>query len=126
MEHVHEEGGASVSSCSCCRLCRLDHPAVDRGAHAGHAASSGEGHEGHSGGGEDHAGHGTDHMGHETMFRKRFWIALATSLPVLFFSASIQGWLSYTAPTFAGSSLIVPLLSTFIFVYGGFPSCLTG
>jgi Cu2+-exporting ATPase len=43
------------------------------------------------------------------------------SVPVLFWSETIQGWFSYTAPDFLGSDLIVPVLATFIFIYGGFP-----
>ncbi len=55
------------------------------------------------------------------MFRNRFFISAALSIPVLFWSATIQGWFNYTAPDFAGSFLIVPVLATFIFAYGGFP-----
>jgi Cu2+-exporting ATPase len=88
-------------ACSCCRLCGFD----DIGDNS-----------------RDHpADHGTDHTGHENMFRKRFWISSALSIPVLLWSATIQGWFGYGAPTFSGSGLIVPVLATFIFVYGGFP-----
>jgi Cu2+-exporting ATPase len=55
------------------------------------------------------------------MFRKRFWISSALSIPVLFWSETVQGWFGYTAPDFPGSFLIVPVLATFIFIYGGFP-----
>jgi Cu2+-exporting ATPase len=72
-------------------------------------------------GSDEHAGHGADHTGHETMFRKRFFISSALSIPVLFWSETIQGWFSYSAPEFPGSFLIVPVLATFIFFYGGFP-----
>jgi Cu2+-exporting ATPase len=72
-------------------------------------------------GSDEHAGHGADHTGHETMFRKRFFISTALSVPVLFWSETIQGWFNYTAPEFPGSFLIVPVLATFIFFYGGFP-----
>jgi len=68
----------------------------------------------------EHAGH-EDHGGHEIMFRNRFWISLILSIPVLFYSESIQRWLGYTAPAFPGSQWIVPVLSTIIFVYGGLP-----
>lgn len=69
----------------------------------------------------DHAEHGVDHGGHEMMFRRRFFASTALSVPVLFWSDTIQGWFNYTAPEFPGSFLIVPVLATFIFVYGGFP-----
>ncbi|MEM9513276.1 MAG: heavy metal translocating P-type ATPase [Actinomycetota bacterium] len=63
----------------------------------------------------------TDHNGHEAVFRRRFWVCLALSIPVLFWSTTIQGWFSYTAPTFTGSGLIVPVLASLVFVYGGLP-----
>ncbi|MCL1600012.1 MAG: copper-translocating P-type ATPase [Actinomycetia bacterium] len=85
----------------------------DHGGHHGDPQVDGE----H----DDHAGHGADHSGHEEMFRKRFWVSTALSFPVLFWSETIQAWFGYTAPEFLGSFLIVPVLATFIFVYGGFP-----
>lgn len=69
----------------------------------------------------DHGDLSIDHTGHEEMFRRRFWVCLVLSLPVLFWSPMIQEWLGYTAPAFTGSDLIVPVLSTAIFVYGGLP-----
>ena len=71
--------------------------------------------------GSEHAGHGTDHTGHEEMFRRRFWACLALSVPVLVWSDTIQGWFGYTAPEFPGSFLIVPVIATIVFVYGGVP-----
>ena len=67
-----------------------------------------------------HGGHGS-HVGHEIMFRDRFWVSLALSIPVLIFSPALQNWLNYIAPTFPGSAWISPLLSIIIFVYGGLP-----
>jgi len=55
------------------------------------------------------------------MFRNRFWVCLALSLPVLVYSPAIQSGFGYTAPVFPGSALIVPVLSTFIYAYGGLP-----
>lgn len=55
------------------------------------------------------------------MFRKRFWISLVLSLPVLAFSPSLQSWLNYSAPEFLGSQWITPILSIVIFAYGGTP-----
>jgi Cu2+-exporting ATPase len=55
------------------------------------------------------------------MFRQRFWVSLALSLPVLFFSETIQDWFGYTAPMFPGSELVVPVLATVVFAFGGFP-----
>ena len=55
------------------------------------------------------------------MFRNRFWINLILSIPVIIYSPAIQSWFSYTAPAIPGSQLIVPVLSTVIFFYGGLP-----
>ena len=55
------------------------------------------------------------------MFRDRFWWSLILTLPVVFFSEMVQEWFGYTAPTFAGSDWISPILGTVIFVYGGAP-----
>ena len=62
------------------------------------------------------------HAGHSVaMFRDRFWITFALTLPTVFFSEMFQELLDYRAPEFAGSDLIAPILGTFIFVYGGAP-----
>lgn len=62
---------------------------------------------------DKHAGHSPE------MFRKKFWLSLVLTLPVLVFSHTIQELLHYSVPTFAGSSLIPPVLGTIIFFYGG-------
>ena len=123
-------------ACSCCRVCLLSDGGDVTNGHDAHgdgvttvapdhvhddlgADTVGDTHASH--GGDAHAEHGADHTGHEDMFQKRFWISSALSIPVLFWSTTIQGWFNYTAPEFVGSFLIVPVLATFIFVYGGFP-----
>jgi Cu2+-exporting ATPase len=53
------------------------------------------------------------------MFRDRFWIALALTIPVILWSRDPQEWLGYTAPAFSGSSLIPAVLGTIVFLYGG-------
>jgi Cu2+-exporting ATPase len=55
------------------------------------------------------------------MFRERFWWSLALSLPIVAYSHMIQEWFGYTAPHFAGSDLIAPVLGTVVFAYGGWP-----
>jgi P-type Cu2+ transporter len=66
-----------------------------------------------------HSGH-TQHSGHSAaMFRDKFWLSLTLTLPVVFWSADVQHWLGYRAPTFPGSRLIPAILGTIIFVYGG-------
>jgi P-type Cu2+ transporter len=76
-------------------------------------------HEGHPAG---HEGHGpAEHAGHEQMFRRRFWVCLILSLPVLLFSPMLQTWFRFSPPAFAGSQWIAPLFSLIVFFYGGLP-----
>lgn len=68
----------------------------------------------------DHKNH-ADHTGHEAMFRRRFWVCLLVSIPVLAYSMTIQDWLGFRAPAFPGSEWITPLFSVGVFAYGGVP-----
>src|SRR5438132_1224023 len=53
-------------------------------------------------------------------FKKRFWISLAISIPVLALSAMIQNFLGFSL-SFPGDKYILFALSSVIFFYGGFP-----
>lgn len=86
----------------------------EHGGHEGH-----EMHGGHQGHGE-HEGH-VDHRGHEQMFRRKFWVSLLLSIPVLIFSPSIQTWLGYSLPDFPGSNWITLIFAVIVFLYGGLP-----
>lgn len=55
------------------------------------------------------------------MFRDRFWLSFALTIPVLFFSETLQDWFGYAAPSFPGAEWVAPALGTVIFVYGGSP-----
>src|SRR5712675_2045155 len=60
------------------------------------------------------------HAGHSVaMFRDKFWLSFALTIPVVFWSPDVQRWLGYTAPSFPGSKFIPAILGTAIFVYGG-------
>ena len=60
------------------------------------------------------------HEGHSVaMFRDKFWLSLALTIPVLIWSGDPQQWLGYAAPTFPGSVFIPPLFGTVVFLYGG-------
>ena len=81
-----------------------------------------------AGGPDPHAGHkmaGTQgshdrHAGHSVaMFRDKFWLSFAFTIPVLFWSADIQHWLGYVAPSFPGSKFIPAIFGTLVFLYGG-------
>jgi len=66
-----------------------------------------------------------DHQGHHAHmvadFRKRFWISLIITIPVLLLSPLIQSFLGLEALQFTGASYILFALSTVIFFYGGWP-----
>jgi hypothetical protein len=53
------------------------------------------------------------HAGHSVaMFRDKFWLSLALTIPVIFWSSDVQHWLGYTAPSFPGSKFIPAILGT--------------
>lgn len=91
--------------------------------HVGHAMPTRDPHAGHTTTTQDpHAGHSkTDHSGHEMLFRRKFWVSLLLTIPVLFFSESVKMMLGITLPTFPGSQWISPIFSVIIFIYGGIP-----
>jgi Cu2+-exporting ATPase len=72
---------------------------------------------------DDHAVHSHgQHAGHSTaMFKNRFWLTLALSIPVVYFTPMVGHLLGYMAPMFPGSAWIPPVLGTVIFFYGGQP-----
>jgi Cu2+-exporting ATPase len=49
------------------------------------------------------------------MFRDKFWLSFALTIPVVLWSADVQHWLGYTAPSFPGSSFIPSVLGTLVF-----------
>jgi P-type Cu2+ transporter len=75
--------------------------------HAGHKKPMAQGNH------ERHAGHSV------AMFRDKFWLSLALTIPVVFWSTDVQHWLRYTAPSFPGSKFIPAILGAVVFVYGG-------
>ena len=94
-------------------------------SHAGHsnhtpARSAHAEHSGHGGHGA-HAGHGGGHGDHAAMFRDKFWLTLALTIPIVAYSHMIQMWFGFSAPTFPGSRWVAPVLGTIVFLYGGWP-----
>src|SRR5260370_25967353 len=68
-----------------------------------------------------HAGHG-DHGAMVADFRRRFWLCLALTPPVLLLSPMIRHGLGYgDALRFRGDGLVLFALSTVVYVYGGRP-----
>ncbi len=83
----------------------------------GHSNNSAYNHESH------HQNNGGHHHHHRHMiedFKKRFFISTALSIPVLLFSRMIQELLGFEIK-FPGMELVAALLSTVIFLYGGWP-----
>jgi len=81
-------------------------------------------------GSEDHAPemslHGGEHTSHDKhaghnveMFRRKFWISLALTLPTLVWGHMLQRAFGYRAPHFPGAMWIPPLFGTAVFLYGG-------
>lgn len=73
----------------------------------------------------DHEDHdGGDHQGHHEMmikdFKRRFFISLIVTIPILILSPTVQEWTNLEV-SFPGSSYVLFALSTFIFFYGGWP-----
>lgn len=67
----------------------------------------------------EHAEH-DKHAGHSVkMFKDKFWLSLALTIPVLAYSEMIQHWFKFMPPSFPGSQYVPFVLSTAIFFYGG-------
>ena len=68
---------------------------------------------------DEHGGHDR-HAGHSVeMFRDRFWLTLALTIPTLAWSDMIQHWFGFRAPVFPGSAYIPAVFGTAVYVYGG-------
>jgi Cu2+-exporting ATPase len=84
-------------------------------AHAGHPSTTA----GHAVAGHGAAGHDR-HAGHSVaMFRDRFWLSLALTIPVVLLSHDVQTWLGYEVPMLPGIELVPAILGTIVFLYGG-------
>jgi Cu2+-exporting ATPase len=71
-------------------------------------------HERHKAEGHDH------HAMMEADFRRRFWVVLALTIPVLLLSPTIQEWFGFTL-TFPGARYVLFALATAITFYGTWP-----
>jgi Cu2+-exporting ATPase len=68
-----------------------------------------------------HAAH-DKHAGHSVaMFRDRFWLSFALTVPTLIWGHMLQNALGYTAPRFPGAMYIPAVFGTAVFLYGGAP-----
>ena len=77
------------------------------------------GHDMHAGH-DAHAGH-DKHAGHDPeVFRRKFWLTLALTVPVVLTSEMVMEWFGYSLD-FPGVGLVGPVLGTVIYFYGGWP-----
>ncbi|SBV28387.1 Cu2+-exporting ATPase [Micromonospora krabiensis] len=72
-----------------------------------------DGHPGHAGY-DKHAGHDPE------MFRRRFWLCLLLSVPVVVTSHMVMDWFGYRLE-FPGRSWVGPVLGSVVFWWGGWP-----
>ncbi len=71
---------------------------------------------------DPHAGHSMiDHAGHEQLFRRKFWVSLLLSIPVLWFSDGFKALLGITLPGFPGDRWVGAVFAVAVFIYGGLP-----
>jgi Cu2+-exporting ATPase len=77
----------------------------------GHAGMHGRGgHEGH----DKHAGHDPE------MFRRKFWLSLALTVPIVATSHMVMDWVGYRLEL-PGMQWVGPVLGSVVFGYGGWP-----
>src|SRR5205823_2737293 len=63
-----------------------------------------------------------DHRGMmEQDLRRRFFVVLVLTFPVLALSPTIQSWAGYRLPSLPAASLILAALASIITLYGGLP-----
>ena len=96
-EHAEHPGHSEHSDA------RLDRAPDTGGGHEGHAIH------------DKHAGHSV------AMFRDKFWLSLALTIPTLVWGHMLQGAANYVAPAFTGSGRIPAIFGTAVFLYGGWP-----
>ncbi|PIR04039.1 MAG: heavy metal translocating P-type ATPase [Candidatus Magasanikbacteria bacterium CG11_big_fil_rev_8_21_14_0_20_39_34] len=95
-----------------CHKFSSEHPHKENRSHHEHAHMDMNSHQGTS----------SCHTGMVHDFKKRFWVSLLFTLPVLTLSPMIQTFLGFQGKiSFFGDSFVLFLFSTFIFVYGGLP-----
>jgi Cu2+-exporting ATPase len=91
---------------------------TDSTVHA-HHAPAGEQHGAH-GGHDEHGGH-DKHAGHDPeMFRRRFWLSLALTVPLVVTGEMVMDWFGYSLD-FPGMDLLGPVLGSIVFWWGGWP-----
>ncbi|MFS8480424.1 MAG: heavy metal translocating P-type ATPase [Acidimicrobiia bacterium] len=89
------------------------HATHDHGAHIPGGAAAHGGH-------DHHGGHGA-HAGHDPeTFRRRFWLSLVLTVPLVVTSEMVMDWFGYELD-FYGIDTIGPVLGSAVFWWGGWP-----
>jgi Cu2+-exporting ATPase len=88
--------------------------AAGRGHGAGDAGARGHRRHGPHAGHDQHAGHDPE------SFRRRFWLSLLLTVPVVVTSDMVMEWLGYELD-FPGMGLVGPVLGSVVFFWGGQP-----
>ena len=76
---------------------------------------------------DDHAGHGTHgsheahdaHGDHAAVFRRKFWLSLVLTVPVVLYSHMLMQLTGWAPQSFPGSHVVGPVFGTAVFLYGG-------
>ncbi|MDQ3469026.1 MAG: heavy metal translocating P-type ATPase, partial [Actinomycetota bacterium] len=82
--------------------------------------------DGEHAGNDKHAGHDPDaghdkHAGHDPeMFRRRFWLSLALTIPLVATSHMVMDWLGYNL-SLPAMAWYGPVLGSIVFWWGGWP-----
>jgi len=87
--------------------------------HAEHGAHAGASHPAPGKGAPSYS----RHAGHDVAdFRRRFWVSLIVTIPILILSPSIQSFAGVSGVLrFPGDQYVLFLLASFVYVYGGYP-----
>jgi Cu2+-exporting ATPase len=93
------------------------HEAAGAAEHAGHEKDQLTAHALH---GPHEGGHAAHHAHMVEDFKRRFWICLVVTVPIVILSPMIQEIFGF-ALTFPGNLWVLFALSTFVFSYGGWP-----
>ncbi len=67
-----------------------------------------------------HSGH-HHHAHHVSEFKRRFWVSLALTIPILLLSEMIQMWFGIEWLTIPYQKQILFMLSIIVYIYGGWP-----
>jgi Cu2+-exporting ATPase len=111
-DEASEHAGQGAQSKAGEEVHRLEDRLAD---HAKHGPARRKSHKGHGDHGDHHA-----HMVSD--FRKRFWISLVLTIPILVLSPMIQGFLGFRETLrFQGDAYVLWVLSSAVFFYGGWP-----